>query len=133
MLEALFLTISVIATNSLSMASTNIQFLQVNHKGISKGCLAENIQITNSFSEEAANNMIEHMNDDHVQAIIDYCKFGGVTLNKETDRPIMTGIGTEGFIVEVDNKIIKFYFEKVCETPLEVRHALIALAKAARA
>ncbi len=81
--------------------------------------------------------MIEHMNDDHVQAVIDYCSIAGIKTGIEahidTLIPKMTEVGCDGFLLAVGNTRIKFEFEQNYATPLEVRKALVALAKKARA
>ncbi|MEM1003368.1 MAG: DUF2470 domain-containing protein, partial [Bacteroidota bacterium] len=92
---------------------------------------ATEFDLVNAFAGEVENRMVEHMNDDHVDAIIDYCKFAGVKLGNAD--PSMLGVDQRGFDLLVDDKPVRFMFEKVCTTPVEVREALVDLAKRSRA
>ncbi|MEM7304665.1 MAG: DUF2470 domain-containing protein, partial [Pseudomonadota bacterium] len=88
------------------------------------------LNLINSFAGEVENRMVEHMNDDHVDAIRDYCKHAGVEVG-ETD-PAMIGVDQYGFDVMVEGKPVRFKFDNVCKTPVEVREALVDMAKRAR-
>ena len=87
--------------------------------------------LANLFGGEVENRMVEHMNDDHVDAIKDYCNFAGVEMG--SNDPSMIGVDQRGFDLLVDNKPVRFTFDNTCETPVEVREALVDLAKRSRA
>ena len=84
------------------------------------------------FSQEIENRMIEHMNEDHVQAMVDYCRYADIPISDNSGQPKMTAIGKDGFMLTAGKNKIKFEFDQPCETPSEAREALVGLAKKAR-
>lgn len=108
------------------------QYSNVDVNGDLQKVTKEECQIAKPFGQKTAQNMIEHMNEDHVQAMVDYCKFAGLDCEKSRDTPTMTGIGIDGFLLSLGKQRIKFEFIAPCTTPLEARHALVNLAKKAR-
>lgn len=91
--------------------------------------------ITNSgtllASQETA--IIEHMNADHAENLISYCKHFH---NVDATQVQMLGLDCDGFDVEatVNNKTIRlrFDFEEQIHDAQSARAALVAMAKAAR-
>lgn len=74
--------------------------------------------------------IIEHMNQDHVSTMKDYCEgLKRIVVSKI----FMTGIDSEGFDVLADNKKLRFSFEKPIVTAEDARAALVLLARKARA
>ena len=91
--------------------------------------------ITNSgtllTSQETA--IIEHMNADHAENLINYCKHFH---NVDATQVQMLGLDCDGFDVEatVNNKKIRLRcdFEEQIHDAQSARAALVAMAKAAR-
>lgn len=86
-----------------------------------------------NFSEKEAKSMINHMNEDHIVAMRDYLKAANLFNGRD---PRMTAIGSDGFLLEVrdnkERKVIKFEFPETCQSVIQVRKALVTLAKTAR-
>lgn len=82
-------------------------------------------------SQETA--IIEHMNADHAENLINYCKHFH---NVDATQVQMLGLDCDGFDVEatVNNKTIRlrFDFEEQIHDAQSARAALVAMAKAAR-
>lgn len=82
----------------------------------------------------AADGIIEHMNEDHQDAMLLICH----TMSKATDatEPVMTGVDRYGFEMSVMTKDgrrpIRVAFENSCDTPDDVRSAMVAMVKLAR-
>ena len=74
--------------------------------------------------------MIDHMNEDHVDAMRDYCRYADVEIGDED--PKMVSIDQDGFNLTVNEKNFRFDFNNKCTTPEEVRKALVKLAETAR-
>lgn len=74
--------------------------------------------------------IIEHMNLDHSSTMLDYCK--GLK-NIAASKVKMIGVDTEGFDLLVDDNRLRITFDKPVLTAEEVRTALVALARKARA
>lgn len=70
--------------------------------------------------------IIEHMNQDHQQALFRYCKlFGRVGIEAVT----MTGIDSEGFDLLADHRKLRIDFDSPIHTTEEARAALVSLAR----
>ncbi len=82
------------------------------------------------FDAATETRMVRHMNDDHVDALRDYCAHAGVACRRRPPR--MAGIDRHGFFVLADAGPARFAFPAPCATALEVRKALVALATVAR-
>ena len=89
------------------------------------------LKIANPFSGETEDRMIAHMNEDHVDAMKEYCRDASIELNSH--EPLMLGIDPYGFDLLVNNQTLRFQFNNKCETARQVRQALVELAKKARA
>ena len=72
--------------------------------------------------------VLEHMNRDHVEALISYCRAQGM----EPQQVEMIAIDCDGFDVRSDERILRFKFEKTITTGAQARAALAALARAGR-
>ncbi|MEI8361599.1 MAG: DUF2470 domain-containing protein [Betaproteobacteria bacterium] len=98
--------------------------------GIDKTKIATDSQLANQETS-----IIEHMNADHEDSLIAYCKhFHGI----EVVHAQMLGIDTEGFDVKVDvpaittSKIIRFSFDHPIHDAQSARLALVGMSKAAK-
>ena len=74
----------------------------------------------NPFSAVQESRIIQHMNNDHRDALRHYC--GG-------DSAEMAGIDADGFDVLKSGKKLRFTFETPIGNMEEARQALVALAK----
>ncbi len=83
----------------------------------------------------AAEGIIRHMNEDHSDAMSDYCR--AFTKATEFSAVKMTGVDRYGFEMSVETsdgwRPIRLAFDEPVTTPVEVRQAMVALAKRARA
>ncbi len=74
--------------------------------------------------------IVAHMNADHVTALVDYCRHAhGVT----PVEVAMAGIDCDGFDVRADGRLLRFEFAMPVTDAGEARAALVAMARAARA
>lgn len=73
--------------------------------------------------------ILEHMNADHAQTLVDYCRLQGMT---GVTAVSMIGIDCDGFDLHADGKIVRFDFDAPVTDAQAVRAALVALAQKAR-
>ena len=92
---------------------------------------AEALSLPNPFSEADEAGMIEHMNRDHADAMLAYCKLFGIEIGNETPR--MSAIDSEGFDLMLGHRLARIAFDVPAQTPVEVRKAMVALVQRARA
>ena len=83
---------------------------------------------TNPFSAEQETSMVEHMNADHVEAMRRYLTPYRDAINTEHE-PRFAGCDRYGFHLQVGDRVIRIAFEAPVASPLEVRKALVALAR----
>ena len=83
------------------------------------------------FAPEAEAHMVRHMNEDHVDAMRDYCRMIGVDCGEQ--EPRMAAVDTRGFALFVGKRMLRFEFDAPATTPTDVRKALVAMAQQARA
>lgn len=83
------------------------------------------------FPPDTAARMVAHMNDDHVDALRDYCRYANVSCVR--GEPVMLSVDRHGFFLRADTGPTRFEFPAMCESPLDVRKALVAMVKLARA
>lgn len=83
------------------------------------------------FAPEAEAHMVRHMNEDHVDAMRDYCRMIGVDCGEQDPR--MAAVDTHGFALFVGKRMLRFEFDAPATTPTDVRKALVAMAQQARA
>ncbi|MEN3331247.1 MAG: hypothetical protein V7641_612 [Blastocatellia bacterium] len=75
---------------------------------------------------QAEGRIVEHMNQDHQQALFHYCEvLCGVKANAVT----MTGIDGEGFDMLADQRKLRIDFDSAIHTVEEARAILVSLAK----
>ena len=113
--------------------STTTQHIVVDSSGNKKIVSAEAIQINDIFDQQTRARMVEHMNEDHVAAMVDYCQYAEIDLLPPNTTPSMLDIGSNGFVIKLGTQKIMFEFETACHSALEARQALVELAKKARA
>lgn len=82
--------------------------------------------LANPF-REAEEGIVEHMNEDHMEAMFHYCRrFASL----EPHMVAMAGIDSEGFDVLADGNKVRFDFDEPIHTLDEARRALASLARA---
>lgn len=86
----------------------------------------------NPFAGASETGMVQHMNDDHVDALRDYCRLYNFRC-EDRDTPRVTGIDAEGFELRVGKRLLRIDFDRPAETAKDVRMAMVALAQRARA
>ncbi len=78
---------------------------------------------------DAELDILDHMNNDHRDALIQYCRHvHGI----ETTSAEMAGIDCDGFDVSTNNRLYRFDFDPVVRTANDARAALVELSKSAR-
>jgi len=85
--------------------------------------------LANSFRFDEENQMLNHMNADHLDAIRHYCDLCTIYY-KETQLPEMVGIDSEGFNLRSGSRIHRINFLEPVTTAGAVRKALVEMAKA---
>jgi putative heme iron utilization protein len=74
--------------------------------------------------------IVAHMNQDHRDAMRDYCRLVHAV---ECPAPEMVGIDCDGFDLRAGEQLLRFAFDMPVSSPGEARNALVALAQRARA
>jgi heme iron utilization protein len=75
------------------------------------------------------NAILEHMNSDHVDSLIAYCRHvHGIEVNEAA----MIGIDVDGFDVRAEGMLLRFDFDNPVTNAPEARAALVTLGKAAQ-
>lgn len=82
----------------------------------------------NPFSFKEETNMLDHMNNEHQDAINHYSKLFDIPLDSET-LPKLVGIDALGFHLRSANRLHRINFEEPVSEALEVRKALVDLAR----
>ncbi|MBO9491518.1 DUF2470 domain-containing protein [Endozoicomonas sp. G2_1] len=85
---------------------------------------------TNPWDDVTETNMVEHMNEDHQDAMSLMLK---QHFNIDDDKPTMGGVLTDGCYIQSQDKNYWIAFEQVCQNPTDVRKALVSLTQDARA
>ena len=71
--------------------------------------------------------MVEHMNSDHAKAIAHYVELAGLPSSVPAQ---LAGIDTEGMHLRIGQGLHWLPFQAPCNTPTQVREALVFLAHA---
>jgi putative heme iron utilization protein len=82
------------------------------------------------FSAAQEKYMVEHMNDDHADAMRGYCRMLGIDL--QGAMPRMAAIDAEGFDMMLGRRLVRLDFDEPTTTPDEVRKAMVALVRRSR-
>lgn len=99
--------------------------------GFGKIHWAEPQTVANPFSAELEADMVEHMNQDHADALPLYAKLANIIVADNVTIS-MTGIDNLGFHLRIAEKIIYITFPQPVTTPLQVRQTLVDMLKIAR-
>lgn len=87
----------------------------------------DQVALANPFAGAAGLSMLEHMNSDHAAAISHYVALAGLPAESPAQ---MVGIDSEGFNLRIGESLYWLAFPTSCNTALEVRQALVLLARA---
>lgn len=87
----------------------------------------DQVTLANPFAGKAETSMIEHMNADHANAIAHYVALSGLPSSVPAQ---MVGIDAEGMHLRIGQAVHWLAFPSVCNTPTQVREALVLLARA---
>ncbi|NUT88510.1 HugZ family protein [Pseudomonas corrugata] len=87
----------------------------------------DRITVPNPFAGKAEASMIEHMNADHAKAIAHYVDLAGLP---RTEGAQLVGIDSEGMHLRIGQGLHWLAFPAPCNTPTQVREALVYLAHA---
>lgn len=88
----------------------------------------ESFLLNNPFSFEEEKSMTEHMNADHQEAMQHYCHSNNINFTDD-NLPVMVGIDSEGFNLRIGARVHRINFEEPVTTTMEVRKAMVAMAK----
>ena len=83
--------------------------------------------LDNIFDIPTEEKILDHMNKDHKDALVTYCKEFDFSVEKE--KYIMSGLDTEGMDIIVDTNNVRIPFDKPLEDPSQAKEVLIAMAK----
>jgi putative heme iron utilization protein len=87
----------------------------------------DDVALANPFAGAAETSMVEHMNEDHAKAIAHYVELAGLP---KTEPATLVGIDSEGMHLRVGPGLYWLAFAEACNTPTQVRQALVQLAHA---
>lgn len=85
----------------------------------------DQVTLANPFAGEVERGMVDHMNADHAKAIAHYVQLAGLPAHTPA---VMAGVDSEGFHLRVGQRLHWLPFSAPCNTPKQVREALVALA-----
>jgi putative heme iron utilization protein len=85
------------------------------------------LTLANPFAGKAELSMVEHMNADHAKAIAHYVELAGLP---KTSPARLVGIDSEGMHLLIGQGLHWLPFQAPCNTPTQVREALVFLAHA---
>ncbi|WP_460042193.1 HugZ family pyridoxamine 5'-phosphate oxidase [Pseudomonas sp. S2_H01] len=87
----------------------------------------DDVALANPFAGAAETSMVEHMNEDHAKAIAHYVELAGLP---KSEPATLVGIDSEGMHLRVGPGLYWLAFAEACNTPTQVRQALVQLAHA---
>ncbi|MDH0746367.1 pyridoxamine 5'-phosphate oxidase family protein [Pseudomonas sp. GD03842] len=87
----------------------------------------DDIALPNPFAGGAEIGMVEHMNQDHGKAIAHYVELAGLP---QSEPAALVGIDSEGMHLRIGQSLHWLAFPEPCNTPTQVRQALVQLAHA---
>jgi putative heme iron utilization protein len=87
----------------------------------------DDVALANPFAGAAETSMVDHMNEDHTKAIAHYVELAGLP---RTEPATLVGIDSEGMHLRIGQSLYWLAFAEPCNTPTQVRQALVQLAHA---
>ena len=91
----------------------------------------QRLNLKNIFTDEIVERMTSHMNEDHIDAMQDYCRYKKI--HTSDSPPTMLNVDQYGFDLLVKHQPYRIMFDSECADPQQVREALVDLAKKSRA
>lgn len=87
----------------------------------------DQLTLANPFAGKIELGMVDHMNSDHAKAIAHYVEMAGLPVFAEAQ---LAGIDSEGMHLRIGQGLHWLPFAEPCNTPTQVREALVFLAHA---
>lgn len=87
----------------------------------------DDVALANPFAGAAETSMVDHLNQDHTKAIAHYVQLAGLP---DTEPALLVGIDSEGMHLRIGQGLYWLPFAEPCNTPTQVRQALVQLAHA---
>ncbi|MFK0268939.1 HugZ family pyridoxamine 5'-phosphate oxidase [Pseudomonas asiatica] len=87
----------------------------------------DQVTLANPFAGKAEASMVEHMNNDHANAIAHYVQLTELPSHAPAQ---MVGVDSEGMHLRIGQAVHWLPFPSTCNTPTQVREALVLLARA---
>jgi putative heme iron utilization protein len=87
----------------------------------------DDVALANPFAGAAETSMVDHMNEDHTKAIAHYVELAGLPASEPA---VLVGIDSEGMHLRIGQALYWLAFAEPCNTPTQVRQALVQLAHA---
>jgi hypothetical protein len=87
----------------------------------------DDVALANPFAGKTEASMVDHMNEDHAKAIAHYVQLTGLS---QAEPAVMVGVDSEGMHLRIGQGLNWLPFAKPCNTPTQVREALVLLAHA---
>ncbi len=87
----------------------------------------DQLSLANPFFGKAERSMVDHMNSDHAKAIAHYVDLAGLPASEPAQ---LAGIDSEGMHLRIGQSLYWLPFAESCNTPTQVREALVSLAHA---
>ncbi|MFN3356371.1 MAG: HugZ family protein [Pseudomonas sp.] len=87
----------------------------------------DQLTLANPFFGNAERSMVEHMNSDHAKAIAHYVALADLPASEPAQ---LVGIDSEGMHLRIGQSLQWLPFAEPCNTPTQVREALVLLAHA---
>ena len=89
----------------------------------------DDVTLANPFAGSVETGMVEHMNEDHAKAIAHYVQLAGLPAHESAQ---LAGIDSEGLQLRIGHGVYWLPFASPCNTPIQVRQALVSLAHASQ-
>ncbi|WP_311971629.1 DUF2470 domain-containing protein [Pseudomonas baltica] len=87
----------------------------------------DDVTLANPFIGKVETSMVAHMNADHAKAIAHYVALAGLP---DGEPAVLAGIDSEGMHLRIGQALWWLPFAAPCNTPIQVREALVLLAQA---
>ena len=84
----------------------------------------------NPFYGQVEKGMVNHMNEDHVDAMVKYCHAAGIEIPEDV-TPSMAGVDSEGMHLRMNDRIVRIPFPDAVDEPMAVRKTLVEMARVA--
>ena len=82
----------------------------------------------NIFGLEEENQIIDHMNVDHADAIKHYCDIENIDISSD-DNPVMVGIDVEGIHIRIGSAIHRVVFPESLQDSKDARKVLVEMSR----